>query len=375
MIILDKQIISPILIQSTIENEVPIFYNGDKRELHLPLQTKLLTNSESCLAWLETMNFDHPHIAASRIVKNKATFRSLITPLTKDYFFQLVKLNELSEINAADLPFPVVIKPNKGYSSVGVYIVHERQDWEKTIQSLHKELLVTRGVYHDSLVNSEEIIIEQYIDGQEYAIDCYINHDGKPVILNILKRMFINKEDTSDRIYYTSSAILKEVKDEILKFLYELNEVFQVRDYPFHLEVRISENGIIPIELNPLRFAGAGTTDISHYAFDIRGDESYFLDYEPDWDMIVNRDDSFIYSFFCAEIPEDMRRENVKTIDHEKLKNEFHHLIEYREIKSSSDRLFAIIFFKVKSSDQLTRLLNLDLTRYIDVHPLKEEIK
>ncbi|TFD96261.1 ATP-grasp domain-containing protein [Jeotgalibacillus sp. R-1-5s-1] len=375
MIILDKQIISPILIQSVIENEIPIFYNGDKRELRLPLKTKLLTNSESCLAWLETSNFNHPHVAASRVVKNKAMFRSLITPLAKDYFYQLVKLNELNEMNADHLPFPIVIKPNKGYSSVGVYVVHEQKDWEKAVQSLQAELLLTQGVYHHSLVNSEEIIIEQYIDGQEYAVDCYINHEGKPVVLNILKRMFVNKEDTSDRIYYTSNAILKEIKDEILQFLYTLNEVFQVKNYPFHLEVRKSEKGIIPIELNPLRFAGAGTTDISHYAFDIRGDESYFLDHEPDWDMIVKKEDPFIYSFFCAEIPEGMRRESVKTIDHEKLKNEFHHLIEYREIKSSSDRLFAIIFFKVKSLDQLTRLLNLDLRRFIEAHPLKEEIK
>ncbi|MBM7579714.1 ATP-grasp domain-containing protein [Jeotgalibacillus terrae] len=372
MLIVDNHIISPFLIQSALKHSIPIYYHNDRRVLSVAPATKLLTNSESCLTILEKNNQDHPFIAASKLVKNKAAFRDLISSVNPEYYFSLVSLQDLLKLNKEDLPFPVVIKPNKGYSSVGVYIVKDKDEWEHAVMSLQADLLLTKDVYSDAVINGEEIIIEQWIDGDEYAVDCYINEDGKPVILNILKRIFSNAHDTSDRIYFTSSAVIEEVKDHVMSYLYGLNDQLQLRNYPFHIEVRLSKNGIIPIELNPLRFAGAGTTDVSHYAFGINGAESYFLDHEPRWETILQQNDPLIYGFFCAEVPLHLDKELIKMIDHEKLKAEFSHLLEYREINAANDRTFAVIFFKTASMSEVKRLLGLDLTSYIHLFPVKE---
>ncbi|TFE01531.1 ATP-grasp domain-containing protein [Jeotgalibacillus salarius] len=375
MLIVDNHIISPLLIQSALKHSIPIYYHNDQRDLVLPPQAKLLTNSESCLSILDKSNRTHAHTVSSKIVKNKAAFRKLISSVNPAYYFSLVTLENLLQMDKETVPYPVVIKPNKGYSSVGVYIVKQEEEWESAVISLQADLLLTKGVYADSVIDGEEIIIEQWIDGEEYAVDCYMNEHGKPVILNVLKRIFTSEHDTSDRIYFTSSMVIEEVKDQILSYLYGLNDQLQVKNYPFHIEVRLSQHGIIPIELNPLRFAGAGTTDLSHYAFGVNGAEAYFLDEEPQWETIMNQHDPFIYGFFCAEIPLQIKKELIQMIDHTRLKEEFSHILEYREINAANDRTFAVIFFKTESMTEIKRLLNIDLSQYIQLKPLKETIK
>jgi len=374
LLILDNQIVSPILIQTALKNEIPIYYPKDARSFRLDAHSKVLTNSESCLPLLEKMNPTHPHTLTSTLVKNKARFRELISSTNKEYYFTLVTLDRLLSMDKNTVPFPVVIKPNKGYSSVGVYIVKSEDEWEDSIKSLYADLLLSKSMYSNSVIDGEEIIIEQWIDGEEYAIDCYINKDGVPVVLNILQRVFAHDHDTSDRIYFTSTKVLQDMKQDVLEYLHELNKEMNVQNYPFHLEVRRSSNGIIPIELNPIRFAGAGTTDVSHYAYGINGAESYFLDLEPEWDQVIDQTDDSIFGFFCAELPSTISTHLVHSIDHEQLKKEFSHIMEYREITASSDRTFAVVFFKTTTMDELHTLLTLDLLPFIQLVPSKEKI-
>ncbi|KIL49095.1 ATP-grasp domain-containing protein [Jeotgalibacillus campisalis] len=375
MLILDRQIVSPILIETAIDHSVPIYYSSDIRELVLSSNEKILTNSESCLSILEAQYPEHAHTLTSKLMKNKAAFREFASAVNPDYYFALLTMEELLAEDKKNIPFPVVIKPNKGYSSVGVYIVHQESEWDQAVKGLYTDLLLSKSMYSNTVLDGEEIIVEQWIDGDEYAVDCYINHDGKPVILNILKRMFADEHDTSDRIYYTSANIMLNMKEAITDYLIELTKQMNIKNYPFHLEVRDSRKGIVPIELNPLRFAGAGTTDVSYHAFGINGAEHYFQDMEPQWPQILDEKDDSVYGFFCAELPSSVSKSLIHTIHHEKLKNEFKHILEYREINASVDRTFAVIFFKSMEMSDIHHLLNLDLTQYIQLLPSKESIK
>ncbi|MDG5471911.1 ATP-grasp domain-containing protein [Jeotgalibacillus sp. ET6] len=374
MLILDRQIVSPLLIQTAINHSIPIYYSGDTRKLALPSNGKVLTNSESCLSILEKQHPGHSFTLTSKLMKNKAAFREFASAVNPGYYFALLTMEELLAKDKSNIPYPVVIKPNKGYSSVGVYIVHRESEWGAAVKGLYADLLLSKSMYSNSVLDGEEIIVEQWIDGDEYAVDCYINHDGKPVILNILKRMFADEHDTSDRIYYTSAPIMREMKQAITDYLTELNKQLNIVNYPFHLEVRNSKNGIVPIELNPLRFAGAGTTDVSDHAFGIKGAEYYFEDMEPQWSEILTGKDDAVYGFFCAELPSDISKSLVHSINHEGLKKEFSHILEYREITASDDRTFAVIFFKSMDMNEIHHLLSLDLSQYIQLLPSKEPV-
>ncbi len=375
ILIIDEKIISPILVQMAFDHHIPIYYTDDERSLALTQSTKLLTNSESCLSLLERKAPDHAHSKASQLVKNKARFREISASINQDYFFRLLSLEELLHLEKDTVPFPVVIKPNKGYSSVGVYIVKNEHEWEQAVQGLYSDLLLSEGMYSDTVIDSEQIIIEEWIDGTEFALDCYFDDAGEPVILNALKRRFLDDQDTSDRIYFTSAQVIDEIHADAVKYLRSLNKRLNFTNYPFHIEIRKSTKGIVPIEMNPLRFAGAGTTDVSYYAYDINAAEAYFLNEQPDWKPLIERNDPAIYGFFCAEVPTQISKSLIEDIHHEQLKQEFSEVLEYRVIDSASDRAFAVIFFKTTSLAEIDYLVNLDLESYIELKKVKETIK
>ncbi|WP_406944145.1 ATP-grasp domain-containing protein [Halobacillus sp. SY10] len=365
MLITDGKIISPVLVQTALFNQIPIYYLNDKRPLDLEAGSKVLTTSEDCLELLEFNNHHHPNVKASKLVKNKAEFRRISASINKDLYYRLLNIEDLMKMNKESLPFPVVIKPNKGYGSIGVYIVQEEKDWEQAVQDLYCDILLAKNLYSESVIDSGQIIIEEWINGQEYALDCYYDQEGEPVILNILKRRFMDDKDTSDRIYYTSSEIIEEVKDQALDYLRQLNTKLSLKNYPFHIEMRHSVKGMVPIEMNPLRFAGIGTTDVSYHAYGINASESYYLDSKPDWNPIISREDQSLYGFFCAEIPNHISMNLVDGINHELLEKEFSEVLEYRIIESTTDRTFAVIFFKADDIEEIDRLLQLDLSSYI----------
>ena len=54
--------------------------------------------------------------------------------------------------------------------------------------------------------------MEEYVEGEEYAIDCYFDEKGEVVILNILHHKFSSGRDTSDRVYSTSKEIILKLR-------------------------------------------------------------------------------------------------------------------------------------------------------------------
>lgn len=374
MILLDDQIISPILVKTLQELNVPVFKQGNHWEMpkHLKLMKnedftiidehqKLLTNSESCLALLESYAPNSVQNRWTKQLKDKGIFRQILSKMYPDYFYKVVNLDELYKISVKDIPFPVVIKPSKGYSSVGVYKVKSTVEWQDALHKLSVDLLLMKNNYGKEVINGESILIEKWIFGEEYAVDSYYDHDGNPVILNIFKHLFKDEYDTSDRIYYTSKQVIHEIYDDILTFMHKFREIVPLKNFPIHFEVRKHNNNIIPIEMNPLRFAGAGTTDLGFHAYGCNVYKHYFQGTSPNWETVLRQLDQSIYSFFCAEIPMDISQNLIKSIDHESFKKQFHQILEYREIQATNDRMFAIVFFKNETMEELYRLLQMDL--------------
>ena len=372
MILINDQIISPILVKSLQELNVPVIKQGNSSEMPdgdffsiINEHQKILTNSESCLALLESYAPNSVQNRWSKQLKDKGMFRQILSKMYPDYFYKVVNLDELFNIPVEDIPFPVVIKPSKGYSSVGVYKVKSADEWQDAIHKLSVDLLVIKNMYDNEVINGESILIEQWVFGEEYAVDCYYDHNGNPVILNIFKHLFKDEYDTSDRIYYTSKQVIHEIYDDILAFMHRFREVVPLKNFPIHFEVRKNNHGIIPIEMNPLRFAGAGTTDLGFYAYGCNVYKHYFEGTSPNWEEMLRQMDQGIYGFFCAEIPMDISQNLIKHIDHQSFKEQFNQILEYREIQATNDRTFAVVFFKNETMEELYKLLQMDIRPFI----------
>jgi hypothetical protein len=381
VIIINEQIISPLLITTLEELNIPILLDGNSGNvteelsmLHandffasLKVNQKLLTNSESCLKLIESHIPESNQNLWSKLLKNKGQMREILATIYPNYFYNVVSISELFDLPVESIPFPVVLKPTFGYSSVGVYKVKSEREWEQTLQQLNVELVLSRDQLNQSVINSDNILIEEWIQGEEYAIDGYYDEEGNPVILNMFKRLFKDEYDTSDRIYYTSKQVVNEIYESTLSFMLKLRELVPLKNYPIHFEIKKHNEKVMPIEINPIRFAGAGTTDLGFYAYGNNVYKQYFNGISPDWESIIEEMDDAVYSFCCAEIPLTISSSLVENIEHDRFKEQFDHILEYREIEADNDRTFAIVFFKSKDLEENHRLLHLNLEEFVQV--------
>ncbi|WP_057915006.1 ATP-grasp domain-containing protein [Peribacillus muralis] len=386
MIILNESIVSPILLKVLVEEQIPVLEQGQwgdaitNKKLNIKndteffksmgMEQRILTNSENGITLLGHFQPDSNEYIWSKLLKDKGEVRKLTKSLYPDFHFQDIDLSMIDDMDKDRIPFPVVIKPNIGYSSVGVHKVKNEQDWDIAVAQLKEDLLLSDGLYDSDVVGSQTILIEEWIQGEEYAIDGYYNQDGEPVILNVFKRLFKDDYDTSDRIYYTSKVAINEIYDDALTFMKNIQTVLPLSNYAVHFEIRKKGDRVIPIEINPLRFAGAGTTDLGYHAYGMNMYEHYFAGTKPDWNSILAEMDDATYSFFFAEVPLEINLEEVAHIDHDGLQHEFEQVLEYRQLPFQNDRSLAIIFYRSENLNNNRQLLHLDLLPYLTIKQL-----
>lgn len=372
MILLDPLYISPMLEQALLKTTTPMydidqkcFINGSQEGVNWPQDQFIVINSEHAI---KVLTEQFPHLNAvqwTNLFKNKAALRKHLATYFPNFYFQESTLHDLSKIDRASIPYPIILKPAIGYSSVGVQKIKDAEQFTEVVQ----QLIANDGLatsYSEDILNFQTFILETYIEGQELAVDAYFNTEGQPIILNLFARMFRDEEDMSDRIYYTSKHVLTEYLPVIEAYLRELGQSLQINNYPFHIELRMDAQGsVIPIEVNPLRFAGVGTTELGVHAYQINPYEYALWQWEPDWAQKIAAMDDRIYSFTCAEFDSHLTFADIEQIDHEQIKAQFDHLLEYRVLPFDYGTAFAVIFFVSDSFSQNERVLAMDFMSFI----------
>ena len=273
MLILEKPFVSETLIKTAIEKKYPVLRNAMSEQLyaagwHLNLygdedfakayqqQQRLYCMSENGLGWIaQHLNFSNL-LEKINLLKNKAAFRRICRSMYPDFFFKELAIGELDNVDTAELPFPVVLKPSVGFLSVGVYIVNDQWAWKEAVNDIHRQFAVASAQFPSFVVGTSHFLIEKMISGEEYAVDAYFDEEGTPVILNIYHHRFASVEDTSDRLYCSSKALYDRFETPFTDFLQRINQQIGLRNFPMHIEFRIEQDIPIPIEINPLRFAG-----------------------------------------------------------------------------------------------------------------------
>jgi hypothetical protein len=386
MIILDKPYISGFLLDTLERNKIHVLNNEAVAEfapgrnlLLLSAQeavahyngaenSLLYTNSENSISWIEN-NLQHTSLPRQiKLFKNKILFRNLISDLYPDYFYQAVSFDALESLDVEGFRFPFIIKPAVGFFSLGVYKVEAPGEWTETVSLIKNEIELVKNLYPPEVLHTGEFIIEQCIEGDEFAIDCYFNKDGKPVVLNIMKHIFSSGKDVNDRVYITSKYIVEAYVDSITRFLSEIGKRALLRNFPAHVEVRIAENGFVaPIEVNPLRFGGwCSTPDLAWHAFGINLYEYLFLQKEPDWEMILKEKDGAVFSNIVLNNSTGIEGKNVLSFDYDKLLADFEKPLELRKADFKKFPLFGFLFCETRAQnmEELDRILMSDLTEY-----------
>ena len=380
MIILEKPYISDFLIETIKKNNFRVLKSDiskqylDEKYLisdeialeNLKNGDKIYSNSENSINWICSKLPNSNLSDMIKISKDKALFREKIKSIYPNYYFKKVSFNELKNLETDKIPYPVVLKPAIGFLSFGVYPIKNSLEWIGTVEKLDCEIEKFKGIFPKNVVNCDNFIIEKMIEGDEFALDAYFDKNSSATILNIFQHPFFNDKDVSDRAYFTSAEIIKKYHDKFKNVLDKIGTVAGYKNFPFHLELRVNENEIIPIELNPMRFCGWCITDIAYFAYNINPYEYYMNSLKPDWDKIlVNKND--IYYFTMADIPNSINKKAIKNVNYASYLKNIQNQLEIRKIDFNNNPVFAIVFAKTPDLKEIKNILKLDMTQFIEM--------
>lgn len=387
MIILDKPYISEHVIQTILKNRYPVLRNSVSESLldgnHAELVNeaeavrmykedpgeRIYTVSENSIEWVvNNMGFsDLPDKVD--IFKNKVRFRDMTRELFPDFFYKETGVKELEQVDVGKLPFPLILKPSVGFFSMGVKKINSSKEWGQSVSELSDEIISLGNIYPDEVLNIRNFIIEEFIRGDEYAIDAYFNSEGEPVILGVLKHVFSSDDDVGDRLYISSKKIILDNLEQFGGFLQRVGKLAGLKNFPLHIEVRKSKSGkVVPIEINPLRFgAWCTTADATSFSFQMNPYEYFFSDRKPDWDNILKDKDGKIFSMIVLDNTTGAKADQIDHFDHSRLLLNFDSIKEFRKIDHKKYNVFGFLFTETNDSDmsELDWILNNDLKEFI----------
>ncbi|MDY9926210.1 ATP-grasp domain-containing protein [Methanosarcina sp.] len=421
MIILDEPYVSRILKDTITEMKLPVLKNATSECLGFSKDVKLLedaefiellknqktckiySNSEISLVWIANNLGFTGILEKIGLFKDKFRFRQLIEHIYPDFSYLEVEFENLDKLDIETIRKPFIIKPAIGFFSSGVYKVSNREEWENVLPALKQEMEAAGRLFPTQVLSSWKFVLEDYIEGPELAVDAYYNGEGKPVVLNILEHLFQAKDDVEDKVYVTSKKTIETYLEVTLELLRQINEATKLwdselqgselpdaglkgsglqepgmRDFPLHIEFRVDKNNrLVPIEVNPIRFAGWCTADIAYYAYGINVHRYFLEGLEPDWRKILkdkyeaqeNEKNNRTYCLLIAKKPDDIEMEDIEAFDYEGFVSRFEKPLELRKLDYRQYPVFAFLFTETRNSNlgEIDRYLKTDLKEYVRV--------
>ena len=249
-----------------------------------------------------------------------------------------------------------------------MYCIENEGQWQHAKDDIAANVADWCRQYPAAVLGDNKWIVESLIQGTEYAVDVYFDNAGRAVVCNILRHDFASAQDVSDRLYYTSVGIIREMLAPLEEWFNTVNNYLGLRNFPTHVELRCDDGGrIVPIEFNPLRFAGLSCTDISLFAWGFATYKCFLDNTRPDWKFILqDREDDRVYTLMVLNKPENCPV--VTSFDYDAMCCLFRKVVCLRKGFYDKYSHFGILFTETLRSDwkELTDFATNDLTDFIN---------
>ena len=378
MVILERPFVSDLMVETLEKNNIPVLKN-EMSELRVSngrvltdnefceeykKSRKLYTVSENALGWIYEHIDDKSFLDSISLVKDKAAFRSICRDIYPDFFFKELNINEMKNADINSIVFPCVIKPSVGFLSKGVFVVHDEKEYQAAVDSLLNDFAKAGDSFPEFVVGKSRFLIEEYIRGEEYAVDTYYDENGTPVILNIFHHKFMDESDTSDRLYLTNKGLFDQYEEPFTHFLTSLNNTLHLKNFPMHIEFRYDGKKAVPIEINPLRFTGFCLNELQVFISGQHPMLSFLRGkHVSKAEMWQGRED-YTYAFGVLEMPASAEG---KTFNEAKFRADFQDVLDVRRVPDRFAGVAATVFVRTETANilDLDRIMSLDMREYV----------
>jgi len=137
-----------------------------------------------------------------------------------------------------DFEYPVIIKPRDNSGSRGVKLCRSKEELEC---SMSEAFGVSR---------LDTVLVEEFIEGQEYSIES-LHYDGKNEVIQFTEKKTTEFPCNVELGHIQPANISKENQRKIREIISLIGKALKFENCPSHTELKINERGIFVIETSP----------------------------------------------------------------------------------------------------------------------------
>ena len=334
----------------------------DNRSLRFKQGEKIIISTETVLDDV-LQRLDNPEkLELISTLKNKVECRRMLTALFPDFFFKEIAIPDLASLEL-DPNERYFVKPIKGYWGSAAYPLDKDTDLKELTEDITRQLQIRTNIFSDHVVAKDRLIVEEFIDGEEYAVDMFFNEDGKPVITNICYHPLPKKMEYLHVVYYTSYDVFHLLYDNLIQFFTELNKMLNACNIPIHGEFKLHKGKLTPVELNPLRFGSDGFADLSYHAFGFNPFLCFAQNCSPDWGKVWQGREEKVYAFYLGYNGSDLDTSKVRP-DLRNFRRLFSNILADTAMNYQSTLAFSVMYIEENSLDRIHELLEIEFNEY-----------
>lgn len=139
---------------------------------------------------------------------------------------------------ASDFYFPVIAKPRDNSGSRGVILC---RNVEELSDSINEALQYSK---------LETILVEEFIEGQEYSIEA-LHYDGKSEVIQFTEKTTTDFPYNVELGHKQPANLSEEQKDNIKQLISKIADCMNFENCASHTELKINDRGIFIIETSP----------------------------------------------------------------------------------------------------------------------------
>ncbi len=321
---------------------------------------KICITSEATLENVLHKIDDDLKVNAIKSMKDKYLFRDLLTGMFPSLKYQTVELKDIIKLK---LTSKKILKPVKGCFGTAVKTIDENSDIDRVIEEIKTEIKKNSAILSENVLSQSQFILEDFIAGEEYAIDMFFDSKGNPHIVNIYYHPIPKYCEYLHMLYYTNKSIFEKVYDKAMDFFVEINKKLQLKKITLHTEFKLSTD-LIPIEINAMRYGGMGLGNMVYHSLNINPYKHFQEEQSPNWEKIWQKYPKENFAFLIAYNGTHINVSKQKP-NFQKLESQFSKVLNKTVFNYQKQLAFGIYTLK-ESSENIEKLLQIDFNDFFE---------
>lgn len=140
--------------------------------------------------------------------------------------------------DVSDFEFPVIVKPRDNSGSRGVKLCRGKAELQ---QCMTEALSVSR---------LDSVLVEEYIEGQEFSIES-LHYNGKSEVVQFTEKTTTEFPYNVELGHIQPASISDENKGRVRGLIAKIGQALHFENCPSHTELKINDRGIFVIETSP----------------------------------------------------------------------------------------------------------------------------